>query len=97
MQLNIHRRAEISRRSLGKSEQKRIDLALAHLKALEPSSVSQSPKLYRFSGSPAKKLYVYRVTPKLRGILSLEGDEWTVEDFVDHDRLDRLSPNWGKP
>jgi mRNA-degrading endonuclease RelE of RelBE toxin-antitoxin system len=94
MQLHIHRRAEISLRSLGKSEQMRIHRALAELTAAAPSLLYQSPKLHRLSaGISAKKLYAYRVSPKLRLILSLEADECTVEDVVDHDRLDRLFPN----
>jgi mRNA-degrading endonuclease RelE of RelBE toxin-antitoxin system len=90
MQLHIHRRAEISLRSLGAVEQKRIHRALAEL-AAEPKLPYSSPKFQRLStGFSGKKLYVYRASPRLRLILSLDADGCTIEDIVNHDRLDRL-------
>ena len=96
MQLHIHRRAEISLRSLGAVEQKRIHRALAEL-AAEPKLPYSSPKLRGLStGLSGKKLYAYRASPQLRLILSLDADECTVEDIVNHDRLDRLFPERGQ-
>ena len=92
MQLHLHRRAEVSLRSLEPAEQKRIHRALAEL-SHELKLPYSSPKLQKVSaGFSGKRLYVYKASPRLRLILSLEADECTVEDIVDHDRLHRLFP-----
>jgi mRNA-degrading endonuclease RelE of RelBE toxin-antitoxin system len=96
MQLHLHRRAEVSLRSLEPAEQKRIHRALAELSG-GPKLPYSSPNLKRLSGGfSGKKLYTYRASPRLRLILSLEADECTVEDIVDHDRLHRLFPERGQ-
>jgi hypothetical protein len=90
MHIVVQRRAEIALRSLGKLEQKQITRALAELSAANRTRLNR--KLHSLAKSLSdKKLFVYRASPKLRLILSFEGDVCTIEDVVDHDRLDRLS------
>lgn len=97
MQILIQRRAEISLRSLGQVEQKQIARALDELTAADPTLLYKSPKLHKLTaGFSDKRLYVYRGSPKLRLILSFEGDTCTVEDVVDHHRLDRLTIKRGQ-
>ena len=91
MHVLIQRRAEIAMRSLGKIEQNRILRALSVLLAADWTQLYRGPKLHKLAtGLSGKKLFIYKGSPKLRLILSLEGDTCTVEDIVDHDRLDRL-------
>jgi hypothetical protein len=97
MQILIQHRAEISLRSLGKEEQKQIARALNKLTTEDPALLFKSPKLYKLNaGLSDKELYVFRGSPKLRLILSFEGDICTVEDVIDHDRLDRLISKLGQ-
>lgn len=97
MHILIQRRAEIALRSLNKLEQKRIKRALSALSAADWTLLRQSPNLHKLAtGYSNKKLFIYRGTPKLRLILSLEGDTCTVEDIVDHDRLHRLIARRGQ-
>lgn len=91
MQLRIERRAEIAMRSLQKIEQKQIDRALKELITLDKPTLSQNPKLILHpSGILSRKIYVYRGSPKLRLVITFDGDTCVIEDVVDHDRLDRL-------
>lgn len=91
MELLIQRRAEIALRSLQKSEQAGIRRALLKLSQIDRTELSRSHhfKLYatHFSG---KKIAVYRATPRLRLILSLEGDACIIEDIVDRERVERV-------
>lgn len=87
MKLVMQRRAEIALRSLGRAEQRQITRALHELDAVLPESLSQNPNIHPVLG---RDFYAYQGTPKLRLILSVNGDICTVEDIIDRDRLDRL-------
>lgn len=97
MHLRIERRAEIALRSLQKIEQKHIDRALNELLALDQATLRHSPKIHvLMSGLSGRKLFVYRGSPKLRLVLSFEGETCILEDIVDHDRLGRLVKREGQ-
>lgn len=97
MHLSIERRAEIALRSLQKSERKHVERALNELLSSDRAALQQSPKLHKLaSGFSGRKLFVYRASPKLRLVVSLEDDVCVLEDIVDHDRLDRLLKREGQ-
>jgi hypothetical protein len=91
MQLRIERRAEIALRSLQKIEQKHVDRALNELLAVDQATLHHSPKIHMLVvGLSGRKLFVYRGSPKLRLVLSFDGQTCVLEDIVDHDRLGLL-------
>lgn len=91
MQLRIERRAEIALRSLQKIEQNHIARALSELAASDMAILRQSSKLHKLaSGFSGRNLFVYRGSPKLRLVLTFDGNTCVLEDVVDHDRLDQL-------
>ncbi len=95
MHIVIQRRAEIALRSLSKLEQKQIRRALDELSAADRRQLNR--KLYSLAKNLSdKKLFVYRGSPKLRLIVSFEDDVCTIEDIVDHRRLDRLGVKRGQ-
>ncbi len=97
MHILKQRRVEIALRSLGPREQKKIKRVLSALSAADWTQLRKSPDLHKLAtGYSDKKLFIYRATPKLRLILSLEGDTCTVEDIVDRDRLHRLIAQRGQ-
>lgn len=97
MQLRIERRAEIALRSLQKIEQKHIDRALNELLTFDQATLRDSQKIHMLmSGFSGRKLFVYRGSPKLRLVLSFEGETCVLEDIVDHDRLGRLVKREGQ-
>lgn len=95
MDVVLQRRAEIAFRSLGKLEQKQIARALAELSAADRRQVNRKLRSLAKNLSD-KRLFVYRGNAKLRLILSFEDGVCTVEDIVDHDRLERLSVKRGQ-
>lgn len=91
MSIPIQRRAEIALRSLHPTERRRVLRALATLEATEPQIALASGKLHRLvDAAPEGNLYSYRGSQRLRVILSRDQASWTVEDIVDHDRLNRI-------
>ena len=97
MNIFLQRRAEIALRSLDKTEQKRILRSLSIIEAIDRVTLAQDPKFRKLAtGFSGKKLYIYKGSPKIRLILSIEEDVCTVEDIVDHDRLSRLIAQRGQ-
>lgn len=97
MHLHIERRAEIALRSLQKTEQKHINRALKELLAFDQVTLRHSPKIHVLTSDlSGRKLFVYRGSPKLRLVLSFEGETCVLEDIVDHDRLGRLVKREGQ-
>lgn len=97
MQIHIQRRAEIALRSLQKLERKQVDRALDELLASDRAALKSNPKFHLLaSGLSNRKLAVYRGGPRLRLILTFEGETCTLEDIVDHDRLDRMVKHEGQ-
>lgn len=94
MDLRIERRAEIALRSLPKIEQKYIDRALADLLTLDRTALRHNHKIQALMTD--RKLFVYRGSPKLRLVVSFEGETCVLEDIVDHDRLGRLVKREGQ-
>jgi mRNA-degrading endonuclease RelE of RelBE toxin-antitoxin system len=87
----IQRRADIAIRSLSTIERNQITSAFKELSESDRSRLLKNPKLQklatRFSD---RKLFVYKSSSKFRLILSFKDDICTIEDIVDHDRLDQL-------
>jgi len=97
MQLLIHRRAEIAFRSLQKLEQKKISSAFNELFATDRAVLFKNPKFYIIaSGFSGKKIFGFKGSSKLRLVLSFDNDTCTVEDIVNHDRLERLIAKGGQ-
>jgi len=91
MQIQIQRRAEIALRSLQKLERKQIDRALKELLASDRAALNSNLKFHLLaSGFSDKKIAVYSGGPNLRLVLTFEDERCTLEDIVDHVRLDRL-------
>ncbi len=90
MQVTTQGRAEIAIRSLSKLEQRQITRALSTLSAED--SAKLRPSMDELTTSFADKVFfIYRGSPNLRLILSLDGDTWTVEDVINKDLLARLT------
>jgi hypothetical protein len=96
MHLIIHRRAEVALRSLNPTERKKILQALDLLQYASIEELNQSGKFHKIHAASGERLYIYRSSRRLRIVLSKNENEWTVEDIVDHDRLDRLLPGRGR-
>jgi hypothetical protein len=76
---------------LGGADRKKVARSLHELAATNTSNLNRLPKLHKLvAGFSAKKLYVYRASPRLRLVLSFEADTCHVEDIVDHERLSHL-------
>lgn len=89
MIVQIQRRAEVAIRSIGKQEQLRISRAIQKIEAtsrLDAQSLLHLKKLNATSG-----LFVFRATPKIRILLSFEGDVCTIEDLVTPDQLTKVT------
>jgi mRNA-degrading endonuclease RelE of RelBE toxin-antitoxin system len=93
MQIQIQDRAEVSLRSLRKPEQTKIARTLNKLAETQPASLYRNAKLLKLGSEfPHKKMYIYKGDQKLRLIISVEGDTYTLEDIIDSDRLNYLIP-----
>ena len=92
MQLVLQRRAEVSFRSLSPAEQKQLSRALDEIRATVPKEFYRHPKLSRLVKASGGELYAYKGNQDLRLILSVDADTCTVEDVVNHDRLNALLP-----
>lgn len=92
MQLVMKQRAEVSFRSLNPVEQRQLSRALDEIRAAEPLDFHHNHKLRKLVAASGDKLYAYKGNPDLRLILTVNDDTCTVEDVVDHDRLDSLLP-----
>lgn len=97
MQILKQRRAEIALRSLGTTERRQIARAIDELSSTDMSLLQDGRKLHKLaSGLSDRKLFVFKGSPKLRLILSFDKDICTIEDVVDHDRVDRLVNKQGQ-
>ncbi len=97
MDIQIQRRAEIALRSLQKPERKQIERALHELLTSERADLKQNPKFSLLAaGLSGKKIAVFKGGPKFRLVLSFQDEICTLEDIVDHDRLNRLVKHEGQ-
>jgi hypothetical protein len=90
MKVEMERRAEIALRSVDPSEQEQINRAVAALAAADREALFANPNLRRLGSPSGEELYVYRGSPRLRLILSIDDDKCTIEDIVPHDRTGLL-------
>lgn len=90
MQVRLERRAEIAFRSLSPIEQRHIARAMDEISSASPEELRLSRKLHKVLAASGEGLYVFRGSQRLRLVLSIEGDSCTIEDVVDHDKLNRL-------
>ena len=89
MIIQIQRRAEIAIRSLGRQEQLRINRAVQKLEATSRFDAQSILHLHKLNGMSG--LFVFRATPKIRMLLSFEGDVCTIEDLVTPDQLTKIT------
>jgi mRNA-degrading endonuclease RelE of RelBE toxin-antitoxin system len=93
MEIVLQRRAEIAIRSLSKFEQKQIKRALDTISSVTPTELYQNPKFRKLRVGSGETLYMYRGNLKLRLLLTIQGENCTIEDVVDRDKLSHLPLN----
>ena len=93
MQILIQDRVKVALRSLSKAEHREIMRALGELSIEEQTLFFKNPHLHKLAAGPSagKDLYVYLGSPKLRLVLSVNENTCTIEDVIEHARLDRLN------
>lgn len=96
MTVEIERRAEIALRSLDSEDQKRVLRVLDILAKFGREELQRSRKLQKLN-IPAIGLayFLYRASPRLRVIVSFSEDVCTVEDILDHDKIERFTKGKG--
>lgn len=91
MNITFHRRAEIALRSLDLKEQQQITQVVEKLLAVNnPNENFVKTKLHKLATKPPTSLYSYRGNNRLKLIISIDNNEWVVEDIIDHDRFKQL-------
>lgn len=97
MDITIQRGAEIALRSLSLQDRSKLQHAIELLQSIPQEELINSGKLRPQKVLSGEKIYVYRGTAQLRMILSYTDQIWTLEDIMDHARLDRLLAKRGQP
>lgn len=76
---------------MGGDDQRQVERAMARIANAESKRDLVAGRLHRLvAGFSGRELFAYRGSNRLRLILSFEGDACTIEDIVDHDKLNRL-------
>ncbi len=91
MNITFHRRAEIALRSLDLKEQQQITQVVKKLIAVNnPNENFVKTKLHKLATKSPMSLYSYRGNNRLKLIISIDNNEWVVEDIIDRDRFEQL-------
>lgn len=92
MGINFQHRAHVALQSLDSRDQTATHKALSWLTSVPHEQMVRSPRIKKVQGLD---LYILKIGIRLRAVLSRKDDVWTVEDIVDHDRLQRLLSVYG--